>query len=130
VCGSAAPASFLALTAAGNELTPDRAFLTVTLLNIMRFPLAVLPGLVSGLAEVRVSVRRLMDFLAREEIDDALVDRPATGASGCVWLCGRALTQHSSGRFAARIQRRSIGSAGRACGGRDVFVVGRDARAE
>jgi ABC-type multidrug transport system fused ATPase/permease subunit len=65
------------LLRAGNQLTADTAFLTITLLNLMRFPLVVIPSLVSGLAEVRVSVTRIIDFLNKDEIDPRQIDRPA-----------------------------------------------------
>lgn len=47
-------ATFGVFAATGEELTASRAFMTITLLNIMRFPLVILPSLVTGLAEVKV----------------------------------------------------------------------------
>lgn len=48
----------------------------------MRFPLIVLPTLVTGLAEVRVSVNRIMGFLAKDELDESVIERPVVAPLG------------------------------------------------
>lgn len=59
----------------GNVLTAEKAFVSIALFNIMRFPLFILPNLVSSLVAYRVSVKRITKFLKGEELDENDVKR-------------------------------------------------------
>lgn len=52
-----------------NILTPQIAFVALNLFNIIRFPLVMLPDLVSNFVETKVSVQRINKFLNSEELD-------------------------------------------------------------
>jgi len=58
----------------GNILTPDKAFVTLSYLNIMRMPMSILPFLVIGLVQVGVSLDRINKFLNNEELQDDAVE--------------------------------------------------------
>ena len=57
------------------RLTADKAFVALSLFNILRFPLAMLPTLISNLVQASVSVKRLRNFLKNDELDPNIVDR-------------------------------------------------------
>ncbi|CAI8020809.1 Multidrug resistance-associated protein 1 [Geodia barretti] len=64
-----------------DRLTADKAFVALSLFNILRFPLSMLPMLISFMVESSVSVKRLREFLKGNEIDPNNVERseePAT----------------------------------------------------
>ncbi|KAK3817781.1 MAG: P-loop containing nucleoside triphosphate hydrolase protein [Benniella sp.] len=53
----------------GNALTPDKVFVSLTLFNILRLAMtSYFPKALESLAEVRVSVRRITDFLLLPEL--------------------------------------------------------------
>ena len=64
------------------RLTADKAFVALSLFNVLRFPLATLPTLISSLVQVSVSVKRLSTFLKSEELDPNIVERNPEPASG------------------------------------------------
>ena len=66
------------------RLTADKAFVALSLFNVLRAPLATLPTLIASLAEASVSVKRLSTFLRSEELDPNIVDRNPGPASGNV----------------------------------------------
>ena len=47
--------SFLCYTLLGNTLTSEKAFVSLTLFNILRFPLVMLPNMINQLIQVRYS---------------------------------------------------------------------------
>ena len=55
-------------------LTADKAFVALSLFNILRFPLAMLPMLISNLAKAHASMERLRSFLKGEELDPDVVE--------------------------------------------------------
>ncbi|XP_064405659.1 multidrug resistance-associated protein 1-like [Halichondria panicea] len=64
------------------RLTADKAFVALSLFNILRFPLSMLPYLISMLVQVSVSVKRLRTFLKNDELDSNTVtwkEEPAFG---------------------------------------------------
>eukprot|EP00698_Gefionella_okellyi_P004133 TRINITY_DN13869_c0_g1_i1.p1 TRINITY_DN13869_c0_g1~~TRINITY_DN13869_c0_g1_i1.p1 ORF type:complete len:1343 (-),score=367.63 TRINITY_DN13869_c0_g1_i1:24-4052(-) len=73
--------TFLLYTVVGGELDAQKAFVTISLLNIMRFPLLMLPQLVTGLGECKVSITRIEKFLLCDEVDTAAVERRTTPAA-------------------------------------------------
>merc|ERR1712137_107064 len=52
----------------GNPLTADVLFPALTLFNMLRFPLAMFPSMVSSTAEVMVSIKRIEAFLLAQEM--------------------------------------------------------------
>ena len=51
-------------------MTPKTAFVSLALLNILRFPMTMLPGIISAMVQLAVSNRRLKAYLSSEELDD------------------------------------------------------------
>ena len=50
-------------------LTAERAFVVLSLFNILQFPLAMFPHLISSIVQASVSLKRLSKFLQNDEID-------------------------------------------------------------
>ncbi|VUZ42505.1 unnamed protein product, partial [Hymenolepis diminuta] len=61
-----------------NHLTAEKIFVSLALLNIMRFPLFMFPTVLSNLVQTLVSVRRLTKFLVNTELDPATVSHEDT----------------------------------------------------
>lgn len=57
----------------GQVLDPDRAFVTMSYLNILRMPLAILPFLVVALVQATVSLQRVNKYMNNEEVDPLAV---------------------------------------------------------
>lgn len=68
-------ATFATYSLTGHNLTPAKAFVGISLFNILSFPLAMLPMLVMFLVEVRVSLKRILSFLQNDELDSEAVTR-------------------------------------------------------
>lgn len=66
---------FLIYTARGEILTPDKAFGTMSLLNIMMLPLIILPYFIGLAVSASVSSARITKFLTSEELDQGISDR-------------------------------------------------------
>ena len=56
------------------RLTSEKAFVALSLFNVLRIPLIMLPFVVSSSVEASVSVKRLRTFLKKPEIDPDNVD--------------------------------------------------------
>lgn len=52
-----------------NVLNATTAFVSLALFNILRFPLSMLPMLISNMVQTSVSVKRINKFLNQEELD-------------------------------------------------------------
>uniref|UniRef100_A0A8C7QMM9 Multidrug resistance-associated protein 3 n=1 Tax=Oncorhynchus mykiss TaxID=8022 RepID=A0A8C7QMM9_ONCMY len=67
-----------------NILDAEKAFVSLSLFNILRFPLNMLPQVISSVVQASVSLKRIQDFLSHEELDPESVDRnnTATGKHG------------------------------------------------
>ena len=63
-------------------LTAERAFVALSLFNILRFPLSMLPFLISNIVQVNVSMKRLSTFLQQDEIDPDNLETREQAASG------------------------------------------------
>ena len=94
--------SLVNLNNPAERLTADKAFVALSLFNILRFPLAMLPMLISNLVQASVSVKRLRNFLKNEEINPNIVnwttDPPDSGNNVCelvVWLATPIDSTHS-----------------------------------
>jgi len=59
-----------------NVLDANTAFVSLSLFNVLRFPLTVLPGVISALINANVSLSRIRNFLLRDEnkTDDITYD--------------------------------------------------------
>lgn len=66
------------LSSPDNVLTAEKAFVSLSLFNILRFPLVMLPNVVSQLVQASVSFRRITDFLLKDEIDPSNVSQEET----------------------------------------------------
>ena len=64
------------------RLTADKAFVALALFDVLRFPLAILPILISNLVQTAVSVKRISNFLKNEELDPTIIDWQPEPASG------------------------------------------------
>jgi ATP-binding cassette, subfamily C (CFTR/MRP), member 1 len=53
-----------------NKLDTETAFVSLSLFNIIRFPLAMLPGVIASLIEASVAIRRITTFLLNDEINN------------------------------------------------------------
>ncbi|XP_028915134.1 canalicular multispecific organic anion transporter 1 [Ornithorhynchus anatinus] len=56
-----------------NILDAQTAFTSITLFNILRFPLAMLPMLISSLLQVSVSTERLEKYLSGDDLDTSAI---------------------------------------------------------
>lgn len=59
--------SFGLFTLLGGELTPARAFTSLSLFAVLRFPLFMLPNMITQVVNANVSLKRLEDLLLAEE---------------------------------------------------------------
>ncbi|XP_026057392.1 multidrug resistance-associated protein 1-like isoform X1 [Carassius auratus] len=64
-----------------NILDAQKAFVSLALFNILRFPLNMLPMVISSMVQASVSMKRLRVFLSHEELDEDNVERPAISSS-------------------------------------------------
>ncbi|KAJ8311733.1 hypothetical protein KUTeg_011088 [Tegillarca granosa] len=48
---------------------PQKAFVTLSLVNILRYPLTVLPFVITGVIQAYVSIGRIQDYLWKEDLD-------------------------------------------------------------
>ena len=62
-------ASFATYVLSGNPLTPRTAFVALALFNIIRFPIIMIPYLISFLVECSVSITRMNKFLNHEDLN-------------------------------------------------------------
>ncbi|XP_063816842.1 ATP-binding cassette sub-family C member 3 isoform X2 [Pseudophryne corroboree] len=61
-----------------NVLDAEKAFVSLSLFNILRFPLNMLPQVISNLAQASVSIKRIQNFLANDELDPSAVNKDKT----------------------------------------------------
>ncbi|XP_061612365.1 ATP-binding cassette sub-family C member 3 isoform X4 [Phyllopteryx taeniolatus] len=61
-----------------NILDAETAFVSLSLFNILRFPLNMLPQVISSLVQTSVSLKRIQSFLSHDELDPNSVDRKNT----------------------------------------------------
>ena len=65
-----------------DPLTAERVFVALSLFNILRFPLSMLPFLISNIVQASVSIKRLSTFLQHDEIDPDNLETREQPASG------------------------------------------------
>uniref|UniRef100_A0AAQ6A8N6 ATP-binding cassette, sub-family C (CFTR/MRP), member 3 n=1 Tax=Amphiprion ocellaris TaxID=80972 RepID=A0AAQ6A8N6_AMPOC len=83
-----------------NVLDAEKAFVSLSLFNILRFPLNMLPQVISSMVQASVSLKRVQSFLSHDELDPDSVDRKssATGKvkrSSKVRTCTMLLSSYS-----------------------------------
>ncbi|KAM9837504.1 ATP-binding cassette sub-family C member 3 isoform 1-T1 [Aulostomus maculatus] len=61
-----------------NILDAEKAFVSLSLFNILRFPLNMLPQVISSIVQASVSLKRIQSFLSHDELDPKSVDRKNT----------------------------------------------------
>uniref|UniRef100_A0A665WUG6 ATP-binding cassette, sub-family C (CFTR/MRP), member 3 n=1 Tax=Echeneis naucrates TaxID=173247 RepID=A0A665WUG6_ECHNA len=61
-----------------NVLDAEKAFVSLSLFNILRFPLNMLPQVISSIVQASVSLKRIQHFLCHDELDPDSVDRKNT----------------------------------------------------
>ncbi|XP_008836595.1 canalicular multispecific organic anion transporter 2 isoform X1 [Nannospalax galili] len=71
-----------------NVLDAEKAFVSVSLFDILKFPLNMLPQLISNLTQTSVSLKRIQHFLSQDELDPQCVERKTISP-------GYAITIHS-----------------------------------
>lgn len=64
-----------------NVLDAQKAFVSLALFNILRFPLNMLPMVISSIVQVSVSLKRLRVFLSHEELQEHSVDHKTLARS-------------------------------------------------
>ncbi|NXR26113.1 MRP3 protein, partial [Cinclus mexicanus] len=57
-----------------NILDAEKAFVSLSLFNILKFPLNMLPQVISNLAQTSVSLKRIQQFLSHDELDPNCVE--------------------------------------------------------
>uniref|UniRef100_A0A8C0LIC3 Multidrug resistance-associated protein 1 n=1 Tax=Canis lupus dingo TaxID=286419 RepID=A0A8C0LIC3_CANLU len=74
-----------------NILDAQKAFVSLALFNILRFPLNILPMVISSIVQASVSLKRLRIFLSHEELEpDSIERRP--GVADAEHLCHFSIT--------------------------------------
>ncbi|XP_068161646.1 ATP-binding cassette sub-family C member 3 isoform X2 [Antennarius striatus] len=63
-----------------NILDAEKAFVSLSLFNILRFPLNMLPQVISSIVQANVSLKRIQGFLSHDELDPNAVSRKGTAA--------------------------------------------------
>ncbi|MGH0129637.1 UNVERIFIED_CONTAM: hypothetical protein FKN15_048342 [Acipenser sinensis] len=77
-----------------NVLDAEKAFVSLALFNILRFPLNMLPMVISSMVQASVSLKRLHVFLSHEELEEDSVDRKAI--SGLAYVPQQAWIQNAT----------------------------------
>uniref|UniRef100_A0A8C3TEE3 ATP binding cassette subfamily C member 3 n=1 Tax=Chelydra serpentina TaxID=8475 RepID=A0A8C3TEE3_CHESE len=73
-----------------NILDAEKAFVSLSLFNILRFPLNMLPQVISNLAQTSVSLKRIQQFLSHDELDPNCVETTVVtpGKEEMMWMMG------------------------------------------
>lgn len=77
-------ATFIAYVLSGGILDATKAFTALSLFNILRFPISVLPMMITYLVTASVSIRRLGQYLQNDDIDTNNVSHDASAADPVV----------------------------------------------
>ena len=91
-----------------SQLDAATAFTALSLFNVLRFPLNMLPQVISSLVEANVSVKRLQKYLLAEEVDPFAVERKPRTLTIASHFVVAATHSHSRSRTRSfRIGRRA-----------------------
>ncbi|XP_061547082.1 canalicular multispecific organic anion transporter 1 [Phycodurus eques] len=80
-----------------NVLTAEKAFTSISLFNILRFPLAMLPMLIAAIVQTTVSRKRLEKFLGGEDLESDVV-RNDTSFCSAVNVCDGSFSWQKDGK--------------------------------
>nr|XP_005494837.2 canalicular multispecific organic anion transporter 2 isoform X1 [Zonotrichia albicollis] len=58
-----------------NILDAEKAFVSLSLFNILKFPLSMLPQVISNIAQTSVSLKRIQQFLSHDELNPNCVEK-------------------------------------------------------
>ncbi|NXY43194.1 MRP3 protein, partial [Ceuthmochares aereus] len=67
-----------------NILDAEKAFVSLSLFNILRFPLNMLPQVISNIAQTSVSLKRIQQFLSHDELDPNCVETKAIAPGNAI----------------------------------------------
>uniref|UniRef100_A0A4W3K5P2 ATP-binding cassette, sub-family C (CFTR/MRP), member 3 n=1 Tax=Callorhinchus milii TaxID=7868 RepID=A0A4W3K5P2_CALMI len=71
-----------------NVLDAQKAFVSLALFNVLRFPLNMLPQVISSIVQASVSLKRLQKFLSHDELDPKSVNREKSESGTFCWTRG------------------------------------------
>uniref|UniRef100_A0A4W3JBU9 ATP-binding cassette, sub-family C (CFTR/MRP), member 3 n=1 Tax=Callorhinchus milii TaxID=7868 RepID=A0A4W3JBU9_CALMI len=71
-----------------NVLDAQKAFVSLALFNVLRFPLNMLPQVISSIVQASVSLKRLQKFLSHDELDPKSVNREKSESGYCISVLG------------------------------------------
>ena len=57
-----------------NVLDSEKAFVSLSLFNILRFPMSMLPMMIAGIVQASVSIKRINKFMNSEEVDAKAIE--------------------------------------------------------
>ena len=66
--------TFMSFSLLGHELTASIAFTSVALFNVLRFPLNMLPFLISNLVDANISLNRISNYLNNDNRDPDIIE--------------------------------------------------------
>ncbi|KAJ3345476.1 hypothetical protein GGF32_008414, partial [Allomyces javanicus] len=69
------------LLTSGEQLTPSKAFVSLSLFNLLQFPMTMLPNVISSVVDSSVSLNRIYQFLTAEEVHNEYLHRHAAPAA-------------------------------------------------
>ncbi|NWU14120.1 MRP3 protein, partial [Cephalopterus ornatus] len=67
-----------------NVLDAEKAFVSLSLFNILKFPLNMLPQVISNIAQTSVSLKRIQQFLSHDELDPNCVETKVISAGNAI----------------------------------------------
>ncbi|NXL09578.1 MRP3 protein, partial [Mesembrinibis cayennensis] len=67
-----------------NILDAEKAFVSLSLFNILKFPLNMLPQVISNIAQTSVSLKRIQQFLSHDELDPNCVETKAIAPGNAI----------------------------------------------
>ncbi|XP_069728809.1 ATP-binding cassette sub-family C member 3 [Phaenicophaeus curvirostris] len=67
-----------------NILDAEKAFVSLSLFNILKFPLNMLPQVISNIAQTSVSLKRIQQFLSHDELDPNCVETKALAPGNAI----------------------------------------------
>ncbi|XP_077020887.1 ATP-binding cassette sub-family C member 3 isoform X2 [Tamandua tetradactyla] len=75
-----------------NVLDAEKAFVSLSLFNILKMPIAMLPQLISLLVQTSVSLKRIQHFLSQDELDPQCVERKTISPGYAITIQGGTFT--------------------------------------
>ncbi|KAJ3352784.1 Multidrug resistance-associated protein 1 [Allomyces javanicus] len=72
---------FIYLLTSGEQLTPSKAFVSLSLFNLLQFPMTTLPSVIASVVDSSVSLNRIYQFLTAEEVHNEYLHRHAAPAA-------------------------------------------------